>query len=322
MKKLMSMIIVMFGAVALAGCQGQSTGSETTNQLQVKTTVYPLTYLVEKIGGDAVSVESILPAGSDAHDYEPTQQEIIALGQSDAFFYLGIGDQEILVDELESVLTAEKVTFVNVAENIATISGEHSHEEDEVEDDHADEAEDDHAHAADPHIWLDPVRMAQMAENVYDALKDKLPNNKEQLRTNYEQLQADLEALDQQYVEALQAVENKNMLVTHNAYGYLEDRYDVEIIALSDLTNNSELTQQEIIAINEEIMEEGVKAIFTAPNIQSQYANNFIKQFALQEFTLQNLETLSASEIESGSDYFKVMQANLESLVEGFKLQN
>lgn len=319
MKKIMSMMLAVVGVMVLAGCQSTATPTTDEDVLQVKTTVYPLTYLAEAIGGDAVAVESILPAGADAHDYEPTQQEIIALGKSDVFFYLGIGDQAVLVDELASVLTNEKVTFSDTAQNITTISGEHEHEEEEHEDEAEHEAEE---LTADPHIWLDPVRMAQMAENVYAELSKQLPNETEQLRANYEQLQIELEALEQEYVETLQPLENKNMLVTHNAYGYWEERYAVEIIALSDLTNNAELTQQEIITLNEAVAAQGVKAIFTAPNIQSQYAANFIKQFSLTEFTLQNLETLSTTELEAGADYFTVMRENLQALSEGFSLQN
>ncbi|MGL4624683.1 MAG: metal ABC transporter solute-binding protein, Zn/Mn family [Culicoidibacterales bacterium] len=319
MQKIISMALAVIAVGFMAGCQSSEVANE--GRLQVKTTVYPLTYLVEAIGGDAVEVESILPAGADAHDYEPTQQEIIRLGESDVFFYLGIGDQELLVDELAAVLTNEKVTFMDAAENITTIQGSHSHEEHE-EHDEDEEAHDETALSADPHIWLDPVRMAKMAENVYMTLSEQLPDEATQLRENYEEIQTKLEALDQEYVEVLQGLENTHLLVTHNAYGYWEDRYGVEIIALSDLTNNAELTQQEIIAINEEIVAKGVKAIFTAPNIQSQYAKNFIQQFNLSEFSLQNLETLSASESQSGADYFTIMQANLAALAEGFALQN
>ncbi|MGL4972737.1 MAG: metal ABC transporter solute-binding protein, Zn/Mn family [Culicoidibacterales bacterium] len=311
--KMIQAFIGIITVFTLAGCQ--SATQTTSDVLQVKTTVYPVTYLVEAIGGDAVEVASILPAGADAHDYEPTQQEIISLGESDAFFYIGIGDQELLVDELTSVLSDANVEFINVAANVSAIEGEaHTHDE-ETEAEH----EEDHAHdlSEDPHIWLDPQRMAEMANIVYETLVQELPEVEAQLTANYTSIVEKLETLDENYTTALAEITNKHTLVTHNAYGYWEERYGLEIIALSDLTNSAELTQQEIIAISEQIATEGVKTLFVAPNIQSNYTTNFVNQFSLAELELQNLETLSAEEIAAGEDYFTVMNANLEALVTG-----
>lgn len=318
MKKLIMSGIALLSVGIVAGCQAAP--SVETDQLQVKTTVYPLTYLVEAIAGDFVDVTSILPAGADAHDYDPTQQDIIALGESDVFFYIGIGDQELLVDKLESVLTSEKVTFSDVAATITPIYGDshdHNHE-DETQEEHAEHADE---LSADPHVWLDPMRMGEMATHVYETLVELLPEQEATLTQNYTGVTERLVALDADYEAALAELENVHTLVTHNAYGYWEDRYDLEIIALSDLANNAELTQQEIIAISEEIEHEGIEAIFTAPNIQSQYTQNFVNQFDLQTFEIQNLETLTQVEMSAGDDYFSVMQANLEALVSGLSLQ-
>ncbi|MGL6009536.1 MAG: metal ABC transporter substrate-binding protein [Culicoidibacterales bacterium] len=308
--KIMSSLVAMASVFALAGCG--STTESTSDSLQVKTTVYPVTYLVEAIGGDAVEVTSILPAGADAHDYEPTQQDIIALGESDTFFYIGIGDQELLVDELASVLPEVSEIFVDVAANVATIEGEAHDDEDEEETE-----TDEHDLSQDPHIWLDPQRMAAMATVVYEVLVAELPELDGQLTANYTSILAQLEELDTSYATELAKIENKHTLVTHNAYGYWTERYGLEIIALSDLTNSAELTQQEIIAINEKIAAEGVKTLFVAPNIQSNYTQNFVNQFSLAEYELQNLETLSQEAITAGEDYFTVMTENLTALVAG-----
>ncbi len=319
MKKIMILMMSMFGIVLLVGCESIDQSQKQAG-LSIKTTVYPLTYLAETIGGDAVQVESILPAGADAHDYEPTQQDIITLGESNVFFYIGIGDQHTLVEELETVLGNETVQFVDTAINITPIYGDahdhdHEGESEEEHEEHADEL------SADPHVWLDPLRMGQLAEQVYQTLTEQLPEKKAQLTKNYEQLMVKLESLDQKYMDELAKIENKHTLVTHNAYGYWEARYDLTLIALSDLTNSAELTQQEIITISEEIEHEGVRSIFTAPNIQSAYTQSFIKQFDLAAFELQNLETVSVADKPTNVDYFTMMEANLAQLVEGLSIQ-
>lgn len=80
--------------IILTACNADKTTSETntdSNKINVYTTVYPLSFFAEEIGGDYVNVSSIYPPGSNEHTFEPTQQDMMKLADADIFFYIGLG---------------------------------------------------------------------------------------------------------------------------------------------------------------------------------------------------------------------------------------
>lgn len=128
--------------------------SDKNEVVSVYTTVYPLTYFAERIGGELISVESIYPAGSNEHTFDPTQKDMMALAEADLFFYIGLG-LEGFVNNAQKTLANEHVTMVATAdyvtdEDLEASEGhkEHAHEEEGTEDEHAHEegTEDEHAH--------------------------------------------------------------------------------------------------------------------------------------------------------------------------------
>ena len=135
--------------------------------MSVYTTVYPLQYFTERIGGEHVDVKSIYPAGADEHTFDPTQKDMIALADSDLFFYIGLG-LEGFVEKAEKTLKNEHVKMIATAE---AIPEEMLHDEG-----HEEEDDDEHGHegmiiaAIDPHVWISPVLSIELATSIKDAL--------------------------------------------------------------------------------------------------------------------------------------------------------
>ena len=115
--------------------------------LSVYTTVYPLQYFAERIGGDAVDVHSIYPPGADEHTFDPTQKDMMALADSDLFFYIGLG-LEGFVENAEKSMKGEHVKMIAVADNIPEESlGEgHNHDEEEGHESHDHDEEGHESH--------------------------------------------------------------------------------------------------------------------------------------------------------------------------------
>ena len=107
--------------------------------MSIYTTVYPLQYFTERIGGDHVDVKSIYPAGADEHTFDPTQKDMIALADSDLFFYIGLG-LEGFVENAEKTMKNEHVKMIATAEAIPEemLDEGHSHEHDEDDEEHDD----------------------------------------------------------------------------------------------------------------------------------------------------------------------------------------
>ena len=89
----------------------QKEKKNSDNQLMVYTTVYPLQYFTEAIGGNAVHVETVYPPGSDEHTFDPSQKDMMKLADSDLFIYVGLG-LEGFVEKAKGSLENEKVTLL------------------------------------------------------------------------------------------------------------------------------------------------------------------------------------------------------------------
>ncbi len=216
------LLCTIFMMVFTAGCQINSTDkqinkgieSDNKNVLDIYTTVYPLQFIAEQIGGDSVDVKTIYPPGTDEHAYEPSQRDMIDLAEADLFFYIGLG-LESFVAKAESTLKNERVRMIAVGESLS-ISEEDEHE------DHARE-EDDYHHDhgdIDPHVWIDPILTKEMAGQILASMIEEMPEQQQAFETNYRNLAEQLDGLDAELSEVAANAKRKKFIVPHAAYGY------------------------------------------------------------------------------------------------------
>ncbi|MFB1080336.1 metal ABC transporter solute-binding protein, Zn/Mn family [Jeotgalibacillus sp. JSM ZJ347] len=175
MKKKSLLLLAAVAPWILAGCNtGSDEAENNEDALEVYTTVYPLQYFAEEIGGEHVSVETIYPPGSDEHTFEPSQRDMIDLAEGDVFFYIGLG-LEGFVENAKDVLQSEDLFMVAAADAISDAELEagdhdHAHEEDEhthEEDEHAHE-EDEHAHEEDEHAHEEDEHAHEEDEHAHE----------------------------------------------------------------------------------------------------------------------------------------------------------
>ena len=302
--------------------QANST-SKNSNQLTVYTTVYPLQYFAEEIGGDSVVVETIYPPGSDEHTFDPSQQDMIALADSDLFFYVGLG-LEGFVDKAKSSLQNEEVTMVATGDSLLATeafatSTEHS--EEHHEDDHeTHSAHDGHNHGdIDPHVWIDPVYAKEMANSIKNALIAEFPEKEEEFTNNYQSLAQKLDTLNEQFTEVINGAENKDIIVSHAAYGYWESRYGLEQISVSGLSTSSEPSQKDLEKIIETAKEKNINYIFFEQNVSSKITEIVQNEIGAEALILHNLSTRTDEDIKKNRDYFTIMEDNLQSLKTGLQ---
>ncbi|PGT88606.1 MULTISPECIES: metal ABC transporter solute-binding protein, Zn/Mn family [Bacillaceae] len=186
---------------------------------------------------------------------------------------------------------------------------EHAHEEDATHD------EEHHHHGdQDPHVWLDPMRSIKLAENIKNALIEIKPESKETFEENFTKLKADLTALDQTFHETLENSKTKYILVSHAAYGYWQDRYGLEQIAIAGLSPSQEPSQQQLTEIITESEEHGLKYVLFEQNVQSNVAKVIQDEIGAKSLTLHNLESVTEENIINKEDYFSIMEKNVEIL--------
>ncbi|ASN07326.1 adhesin [Virgibacillus necropolis] len=283
--------------------------------MTIYTSIYPIQYATERIGGDTVNVESVYPPGVDAHTYEPTSKEMTDIATSDAFIYLGAG-MEGFAETAADALKSEDVALIELGTHEELFHTD----EDEMEEDHADENAHEHEHNEhshgdhNPHIWLDPARMIDMAGIIKGKLIELNPDEKEAYIKNFESLKKDLLALDKSFRETLQSKENKKILVSHAAYGYWEERYGIEQIAISGVTSSDEPSQKELTQIIDKAKKLNLGYVIFEQNGSDRVSKIIQEQIGAEALRIHNLSVLTEEDIKSDKDYLTLMKHNLEVL--------
>jgi zinc transport system substrate-binding protein len=293
-------------SLLLSACSnGKDQGQKNKEQLTIYTTVFPLQYFSEVIGGNFVDVKTIYPPGADEHTFEPSQKDMMNLADSDLFFYIGLG-LEGFVEKAKGTLKSQNVTLVPVAEGLKLPSTDDSHQKAEDHDEHNTDV--------NPHVWLDPIYAKEMAAVIRDGLVKKMPQNKEFFNGNYQKLVTELDELDANYMQTITNAKHKKMIVTHAAFGYWETRYGIEQISISGLSTTNEPTQKELEKIISIADHDGLHYILFEENVQSKLGKVVQKEIGARALPIHNLAILTPDNIKNKETYFSLMNKNLETL--------
>jgi zinc transport system substrate-binding protein len=210
--------------------------SESDNVLIVS--IEPLRYIVEEIVGGDFAVEVLVPSGASPETYEPTPRQMKAMEDARLVFSTGVIDFEGVV--LDKVASPER--FVDLSAGIELVASNHNHE-------HA--HHDKHEHATnshsgvDPHIWVSPRALAQMARTTYLEIHELYPDSTS-YTAGYEQLAARLTKLDRSVSERLATSTVRSFMIFHPALTYYARDYGLRQIALE--TDGKEPSARELAA--------------------------------------------------------------------------
>ncbi|WP_077605012.1 metal ABC transporter solute-binding protein, Zn/Mn family [Oceanobacillus sojae] len=166
----------------------------------------------------------------------------------------------------------------------------------------------------DPHVFLDPVISIQLAENIKDLLVEKMPEHEDYFTENFEELKGQLEQVDKELAQTIGDADHPQMIVSHAAYGYWEDRYGLEQISIHGLSSSQEPSQAALVEIVDKAHEYDLKYVVFERNISSRISEIIQDEIGAESAILSNMETITEEDIENGEDYFSLMQKNIETL--------
>ncbi|MBQ0138291.1 MAG: zinc ABC transporter substrate-binding protein [Kurthia sp.] len=315
MKKITLLTLIAVLALFTAAC-GNDTAQKNSDKIEIYTTVYPLQYLSERIGGDHVQVSSIYPPGSNEHSFEPTQKDMIHMADADLFFYIGLG-LEGFVTNAKKTLAKENVTMVQTTKDVSdeklalSTSSEHDHEGEEHEDE---DEEHNHEHGnTDPHVWISPIIAQDLATSVKDALVKKDASHKADYEKNYKAVIQDLQKLDTEYKEMADQAKQKTFFVSHASFGYIAGSYGLEQEAIAGLNSQDEPSQKELTEIADEAKKDNIKYILFEQNVSSKLSEVIKKDVGAESLTINNLSVLMQEDIVAKKDYLSIMEDNLKT---------
>lgn len=290
-----------------------STDSSGTGKLKVMASFYPMYDFAVKIGGDKATVTDMIPAGTEPHDWEPAATDIKNLEEANVFVYSGAGMEYWVPDVLASLDNKNLVTVeASDGLKLRDATGEDSNTTDST-------GKAEQKMQYDPHVWLAPENAKKQMENIKDAFVKADPANQSYYEANYEKYAAQFDQLDKEYKDGLSNLPNKDIVVSHEAFGYLCDAYGLTQMGIDGLSPDSEPDPARMADIIDFVKTNHVKVIFFEELVSPKVAETVAKETGATTQVLNPLEGLSDQELSQGADYFSVMEANLKQLENALK---
>lgn len=293
MKKLIYLVTaVFFAIVVLTGCgtfdrpQTNAARENFSDGLKVYTTFYPLYDFTKKIAGEKAYVENIVPTGAEPHNFEPTPKAIVKLYDAGIFVFLG-EPMDPWAKKIEAQLKNKGVVVVEAGEGLIQNN--------------------------DPHIWLDPIMAKQISRRICNALVQADAANKDYYESNLIDLEARFDELDAKY-QTLAQMPQRDIITSHDFLGYLAKRYNLNSIAITGLSPQSQPSGNKMREIATLAKEKKIKTIFYETLTNPKLAESLAQEAGVKTMTLNPVAGLTEEELKAGEDYFSIMEKNLEAL--------
>ncbi|MGD1223233.1 metal ABC transporter substrate-binding protein [Streptomyces krungchingensis] len=296
----------VLGLGTLSACSGSaSAGGKGGGKLDVVASFYPMQYLAEQIGGTHVNVTTLTQPGQEPHDLEISARQTAQLQEADAVLYLKnlqpAVDDAVAQSEVKTKIDAASLTSLEKHGNeVGGHAAAHDHGEGEE------------SGGSDPHIWLDPVKYAEVAKGVGSAFVKADPDHAADYQKNTEALVKKLDALNTRFTDGLKNTGTKVFITTHAAFGYLAERYGLTEEAINGLDPESEPSANRVKGLEEMARADGVTTVFYETLVNDKTARTIADDAHLKTDVLDPIEGITDK--SRGDDYVQVMESNLKAL--------
>lgn len=305
------------GLTTLTACSSNTGDGRTDGKLDVVASFYPMQFLAQRIGGSHVNVSTLTKPGVEPHDLEISPRQTAQLSKAGLVVYLkGLQPSvDRAIGQAEPQHVADAAAYTSLEDHGTEVEGEEGHGHGESGE-HGHEGHGHEAHegdaAADPHIWLDPVRYAQVAEGVGKALQKADPDHAAAYKKNTAALVKQLGALNDDFTTGLKGRSTDTFITTHAAFGYLSERYGLRQEAISGLDPESEPSPARMRGLHTIAKKDKVNTVFFETLVSDKTAKTLAGDLHLKTDVLDPIEGIGKT--SKGRDYFEVMRSNLTAL--------
>jgi zinc/manganese transport system substrate-binding protein len=292
--------------------------SSPGGELRVVATHPILGDIVRNVVGDQATVEVIIPAGADPHEFQPSAKQVEAISRADLVVANGFDFEVGLLDALRA--TEETGTPVFEMASAFTPPAPRQRDDEHDDDEHDDDEHDDDEHDddADPHIWLDPAQMAGAVESLGGALQAiDSSGSWEERAASYA---AAVRATDAEVEQILSAVppERRKLVTNHEALAYFAARYGFEVVgtAIPSRSTAAESSAADLAALAEAIDANQVPAVFADVSAPDDLARALADEAQLDVQVVQLLTETLAAPGEEGDDYLGLLRVDARRIAE------
>lgn len=338
---LLALLLVLgaTGCGRLAGPGGTGRdGAETGGaggRVPVVVTFYPLEYMARFIGGDRVAVTPLVPAGADAHHWEPRPADVRAVAAARVFVYNGAGLEPWVPRLLAAAGRPDLITVEATAglplvpagtatyipgrglgdEPAAPLTGAAGPAAGAGASGGAESggAGSSGGEAPDPHVWLDPALAARQAQAIARALAQADPQGREVYLRRGQELARRLDDLAAGY-RRLGTCRQRELVITHAFLTYPAHRYGLVQVPLYGLAAESEPGPRQLAAVAAFIRQRQVPYILVEPGRTGGAAQTLARESGAQLLEIHPLEALTPADRQAGRDFLSLLEQNLARL--------
>lgn len=230
----------------------------------ITVTILPQKYIVEKIAGDLLRVQVLVPPGAGPETYSLVPSQMKELSGSLAWLRIGkVGFEDAW---------SEKIIQANPDLKVFDTSQQADWIADEIVQ-HGDHV---HAHGVDPHIWMSPAEVQKIATLTYQALASLFPDKVELFEQNYHTFLSEIDLLDQELLNQFEGLENREFLIFHPALSYLARDYDLEQISLE--VDGKEPSPKYMSELVKHAREAGIRVVLIQKEFDKENAQQLAKE--------------------------------------------
>lgn len=292
LKKVISLIVlivVVSGSLTWLWLARNQQSHAANGKITVSASFYPLYEFARQVGGDKIIATSVIPAGAEPHDYEPTPQVLVATQKANTFIYNG-GTMEPWVDK-----------FLPDYKNLAIKASDHINLQQTSE-------------GKDPHFWLDPMLAQQIVANIRDGLIKISPANKDYFTKNAAAYVAQLAQLDKDFKTGLQTCQTRTIITSHDAFSYFGQRYNLDVVSIAGMDPDSEPSAAKLAELSNLVRQKNVKYVFFESLVSPRLADTIAQETSAKTAVFDPLEGLTDDAQKAGKNYITVQHDNLKAL--------
>lgn len=292
MKKKIVFLIILCMSFSFVACKNSSKEVTSSNpKLAVSVTFNAMAEFVSAVGKDKVEISTIIPAGTEPHDFEPKAADITELSNTKVFIYNGLG-MESWVEE--TILAAENDSLVVVD------ASNHSKPIENTEEEHG---------IYDPHLWLS-IKGAQIeVQNIADGLSAADPDNKDFYQANSTDYITQLKNLFDEYDEKFSSLDNKNFVTGHAAFNYFCKDFGLEQNSVQDVFAEGEPSTQQLAELVNYCKVNNVTTIFSEDMASPEISQTLASEVGANVETIHTMESA-----ENDMTYLDRMKDNCEKI--------
>ena len=319
-----------------AASSAESSAEASGKKLKIVATIFPEYDWVRQILGDEAKnaeLTLLLDNGVDLHSYQPTADDIAKISECDLFIYVGGESDGWVKDALKEGKNPDRKVI-----NLLEALGNNTKEEEVVEGMQAEEeehestaagenvaagesaeAEEEEGPEYDEHVWLSLRNARELCETIAEDLKSLDSAHASVYDANLKKYEGELDALDQQYQQAIDAAGNKTLLFGDRfPFRYLVDDYGIKYYAaFVGCSAETEASFETVSFLAKKMDELGLKHVMTIEGPDKKIAATVIentKDKNQDVLALNSMQSVTTKDIEGGETYLGVMQQNLEVL--------